>query len=1263
VVTTGDFNSGSYFNGSLDEVSLYTTALSQATVTNHYQLGDAIAPVVTTTGSSLAYTENATPLLDSGMTVTDVDSDNLSSATVTMTTAYVNGEDTLAFTNQNGITGTWTAGTGVLALTGTATVANYQTALQSITYNNTSDSPTTTTRTVTFTVNDGSLPGNTANRTITLTAVNDAPVNSVPGSQTTGTSAAKVFSVGNSNLISISDPDAAASTMQVQLVSTNGTTSLSGTGGLSFTVGDGTADATMTFTGTITNINLRLAGLGFTPTIAGAASLQIVTSDQGNTGTGGTLTDNDTITITVDYGLFTNTADIGVGAAGPTSSTYAAGPYTEVGNGTDIEGTSDQFHYLYKSWTGDGTIVARVTGLTNSHANAKAAVMFRETTGMGSAFALTSISPSGGGGAEFKYRITTGGSTAYAATGSLAPTYWLKLVRSGNTFTGSTAPDSSGVAGTWTQRGTQSITMASTILVGLGTLSHNASVTTTATYDNVSVGIPSVVTATVATLAYTENATPLLDSGITATDADSTNLTSATVTMTTAYVNGQDTLAFSTQNGISGTWTPGTGVLALTGSATVANYQTALRSITYNNTSDNPTTTTRTVTFTANDGSIASNTASRTITLTAVNDAPVVTATGSSLAYTENATPALDSGITASDADNTNLSTATVTMTTAYVNGQDTLAFSNQNGISGTWTAGTGVLALTGSATVANYQTALRSITYNNNSDNPDTTTRTVTFATNDGSLASNTASRTITLTAVNDSPINSVPGSQTIFENTAQVFSVGNSNLISISDVDAGSSSVQVQLVSTNGKTTLSGTGGLSFTVGDGTADATMTFTGTITNVNLRLAGLSFTPNANYTGSAASLQIVTSDQGNTGTGGTLTDNDTIAITVNYGLFTTAANIGAGAATPTSSTYSSSAYTEVGNGTDIWDVADQFHYLYKSWTGDGTIIARVTGLTNTDANASAGVMFRETTGTNSAHAYMAVKPVSGSGVGFKHRDSTGATSSESSAGGLAPTYWVKLIRYGDSFTGSSAPDSSGSPGAWTQRGSQSIMMASTITVGLATLSHSGSVTTTATYDNVSLTVPATPDYGIFSNVNDVGNGSGGPTSSAYSAGAYTEIANGSDVYGTADQFHYLYKQWTGNGTIIARVTALANTDINARAGVMFRETTGAGSTEAMMGIHPTASNTITFSHRDSTGATTSTVDNGGVAPTVWLKVVRSGNTFTASTAPDSSGSPGSWTQRATQSITMASTILVGLATFSHAAPNTTTATYDNVSVS
>jgi CSLREA domain-containing protein len=132
-----------------------------------------------------------------------------------------------------------------------------------------------------------------------ISAVNDAPVNNVPGAQTTNANTALTFSAANH--ISISDVDAGAALVSVTLTATNGTLSLSSTAGLGFTTGDGTADATMTFTGTVASINSALSGLVFTPTTGfrGTASLQITTNDQGNTGAGGALSDSDTVQITV----------------------------------------------------------------------------------------------------------------------------------------------------------------------------------------------------------------------------------------------------------------------------------------------------------------------------------------------------------------------------------------------------------------------------------------------------------------------------------------------------------------------------------------------------------------------------------------------------------------------------------------------------------------------------------------------------------------------------------------------------------------------------------------------------------------------------------------------------------------------------------------------------------------------------------------------------------------------------------------------------
>ena len=102
--------------------------------------------------------------VDLNVTITDGESTVLSSATVTISSGYVSGEDVLAFTNQSGIIGSVNGNT--LILTGTATVATYQTALESVTYNDTQGDATTATRTVSFVVNDGINSSNIATRTI-----------------------------------------------------------------------------------------------------------------------------------------------------------------------------------------------------------------------------------------------------------------------------------------------------------------------------------------------------------------------------------------------------------------------------------------------------------------------------------------------------------------------------------------------------------------------------------------------------------------------------------------------------------------------------------------------------------------------------------------------------------------------------------------------------------------------------------------------------------------------------------------------------------------------------------------------------------------------------------------------------------------------------------------------------------------------------------------------------------------------------------------
>jgi hypothetical protein len=266
--------------------------------------------------------------------------------------------------------------------------------------------------------------------------------------------------------------------------------------------------------------------------------------------------------------------------------------------------------------------------------------------------------------------------------------------------------------------------------------------------------VPPVVTAG-GTLAYTENDPPTaIDTTLTVTDADSPMLASATAQVTGNYVNGEDVLSFIDTPNITGVFVPATGALTLTGTDTVANYQAALRAVRYENTSDDPSTLARTVTWTASDGDASSVPVTSTITVAAVNDPPVLTA-GGTLTYTENDPPtAIDTTLTVTDADSANLTQATAQITANYVVGQDLLSFVNTPNITGVFVPATGTLTLTGTDTVANYQAALRAVRYENTSDNPSTLPRTVTWIASDGADPSALVTSTINVIAVNDPPV-----------------------------------------------------------------------------------------------------------------------------------------------------------------------------------------------------------------------------------------------------------------------------------------------------------------------------------------------------------------------------------------------------------------------------------------------------------------------------------------------------------------------------
>jgi hypothetical protein len=163
-------------------------------------------------------------------------------------------------------------------------------------------------------------------------------------------------------------------------------------------------------------------------------------------------------------------------------------------------------------------------------------------------------------------------------------------------------------------------------------------------------------------------------------------------------------------------------------------------------------------------------------------------------------------------------------------------------------------------------------------------------------------------------------------------------------------------------------------------------------------------------------------------------------------------------------------------------------------------------------------------------------------------------------------------------------------------------------------------------------------------------------SASYGNGVFTITSAGADIWGTADAFRFVYQPLAADGQIVARVRALQNTHASAKAGVMIRETLGAGAAGALLNLTPHG---LEFLARATTGGATTVVANGSGAPGVWLKLIRAGAVVTAYASADAVR----WTVIGTTSVSAAGKVYVGLAVCSHDVYRATTASFDNVVMS
>jgi len=173
-----------------------------------------------------------------------------------------------------------------------------------------------------------------------------------------------------------------------------------------------------------------------------------------------------------------------VGATGTVGgATLNAGSFQVTGAGADVWGSADAFQFVYQALNGDGTIVARVASIEFVNNWTKAGVMIRNSLSPSAAQAFMLVAASPVKGVPFQRRPADGAATVSTHGSQSTSPRWVKLVRAGSTITGYESADGSA----WTLVGSDTFTMAPSVLVGLAVSSHVTGVNATAAFDSVTV--------------------------------------------------------------------------------------------------------------------------------------------------------------------------------------------------------------------------------------------------------------------------------------------------------------------------------------------------------------------------------------------------------------------------------------------------------------------------------------------------------------------------------------------------------------------------------------------------------------------------------------------------------------------------------------------------------------------------------------------------------------------------------------------------------
>ena len=742
---TSNYNGSDSFQYKVNDGTEYSASAGTMTVTIN-AVND--APVLSA-GGTLAYNENASAaVIDAGIALSDADDTQIAGGSVALSSGRTTGDVLAVATGSTNITASYVPGTGVLTLSGTDTIANYLSILQAVTFASSSDDPTSTSasRTITFSVTDADSDGagaetSTATSTINITPANDAPALSAGGTLAYTENGSAAVIDGGVALSDADDSQIASGSVTISSGWTIGDVLAVATGSTNITASYAPGTGVLTLSGTDTIANY----LSILQAVTFASSSDDPTSTSASRTITFSVTDADSDGAGAETSTATSTINITPANDAPALSAGGTLAYNENASvavidagialsdadDTQIAGGS----VALSSGRTTGDVLAVATGSTNITAS------YVPGTGV----------------------LTLSGTDTIAN--------YLSILQAVTFASSSDDPTSTSTSRTITF----SVTDADSESAGAETSTATSTINITPANDAPALSAGG-------TLAYTENdSATVIDAGVALSDADDTEIAGGSVTISSGWTTG-DVLAVATgSTNITASYSPGTGVLTLSGTDTIANYLSILQAVTFASSSDDPTSTSasRTITFSVTDADsdgagAETSTATSTINITPANDAPALSA-GGTLAYTENGSAAvIDGGVALSDADDTQIASGSVTISSGWTTGDVLAVATGSTNITASYSPGTGVLTLSGTDTIANYLSILQAVTFASSSDDPTSTSasRTITFsvtdADSDGAGAeTSTATSTINITPANDAPI-AIADTAVVTENAA---------------------------------------------------------------------------------------------------------------------------------------------------------------------------------------------------------------------------------------------------------------------------------------------------------------------------------------------------------------------------------------------------------------------------------------------------------------------------------------------------------------